>query len=132
MEWAITIHDNRIEISTGGIADRDSSIAMAKALTHEIRKRRIKRAVLDHSRLDSVTGSFVDIYERPNILKFIGAIAGIRIAEIVKPGHRGHFRFLETVCVNQGFELRIFSERDPAIQWLLSQREWNHRRKIRP
>lgn len=120
MEWAITIHEDHIEISTSGIADRDSSIAMAKALTHEMRERRIKKAVIDHSCLDSVTGNVVDIYERPNILKFIGAILGIRIAEIVKPEHREHFRFLETVCVNQGFELRIFGERDEAVRWLLS------------
>jgi hypothetical protein len=120
MEWEFTIHKNYIEISTKGIADKNSSMAMAKAITAEMRKNKIKRALIDHSDLDSVTGRAFDIYERPKILRIIGAILGIRIAEIVKPEHREHFKFLETVCVNQGFQLQIFDEKDKAIEWLLS------------
>jgi hypothetical protein len=120
MEWEFTIHKNYIEISTKGIADKDSSMAMAKAITHEMRNNKISRALIDHSNLESVTGSVLDIYERPNILKIISVIFEIRIAEIVKPEHREHFNFLETVCVNRGFQLHIFNEKDQAIQWLLS------------
>ncbi|RPI00905.1 MAG: hypothetical protein EHM64_16510 [Ignavibacteriae bacterium] len=120
MEWKFTIHKNYIEISTNGIADKDSSIAMAKAITGEMRKNKIKKVLIDHGNLDTVTGSVLDIYERPKIFNIIGAILGIRIAEVIKPEHLEHFKFLETVCVNQGFQLQIFIERDQAIQWLLS------------
>jgi hypothetical protein len=120
MEWEIAIHKNHIEISTKGIADKESSMAMAKAITSEMRKNRIKRALVDHSKLDSVTGSVFDLYERPKILSIIGAIVGVRIAEIVKPEHVEHFKFLETVCVNQGFQFFISQEKDQALKWLLS------------
>jgi hypothetical protein len=120
MEWEITIFKKYIEISTKGIADKDSSMAMAKAITNEMRKNKITKALIDHRNLESVTGNVFDIYERPKILRFIGAILRIRIAEIVQPKHREHFKFLETVCVNQGFQLFIFQEKDQAIKWLLS------------
>jgi len=121
MEWKFINHQHYIEISTNGIADKDSSIAMAKAITAEMRRYKIKRVVIDHGNLNSVTGSVIDIYDRPKILRIIGAILGIRIAEIIKPEHREHFKFLETVCVNQGFEFQLFGERDQAIRWLLSE-----------
>lgn len=120
MVWKITKHRNYLEISTKGTADKDSSIAMAKAITNEMRENRMKRALVDHSHLESVTGNVFDIYERPNTFKLIGAIMGIRIGEIVKPEHREHFKFLETVCVNQGFQFSVFHDRDQALRWLLS------------
>jgi hypothetical protein len=123
MDWEITTHKNYIAISTKGIADKNSSMAMAKAITDQMRNNKIKRVLIDHGHLDSVTGSVFDIYERPKIFNIIGAIFGIRIAEIVKPEHSEHFKFLETVCVNQGFQFQIFTEKDQAIKWLLSESE---------
>jgi hypothetical protein len=120
MEWKFVVYKNYIEISTNGIADKDSSIAMAKAITEQMRKNKIKRAIIDHGKLDSVTGSVFDVYERPKILRIIGAILGIKIAEIIKPEHREHFKFLETVCLNQGFQLQVFGDKEQAIKWLLS------------
>ena len=120
MEFEFTIHKNYIEISTEGNADKDSSMAMAKALTDKMRNNKIKRALIDHSNLDSVIGSVFDIYDRPKILRIIGAILGIKIAEIVKPEHRDHFKFLETVFINQGYQFQLFSKKDQAIKWLLS------------
>jgi hypothetical protein len=120
MECEFAIHKNYIEISTKGNADKDSSMAMAKAITYEMRNNKIKRVLIDHSNLDSVIGSVFDIYERPKILRIIGAILGIRVAEIVKPEHREHFKFLETVFVNQGYQFQIFIKKDQAIKWLLS------------
>jgi hypothetical protein len=120
MEWEITTHKNYIEISTKGVADKDSSMAMAKIITHEMRKNLIKKALIDHRNLVSVTGNAFEIYERPKFLKIIGAIFQIQVAEIVKPEHREHFKFLETVCVNQGFKFQVFEEKCQALKWLLS------------
>jgi hypothetical protein len=120
MDWELTINNNFIEISTRGIADKERSIVMAKAITDVMKKNRMKRVLIDHSQLKSVTGNVFEIYERPKIIKIIGAVLGIRIAEIVKIDHREHFKFLETVCINQGFQFQIFFKRDQAIKWLLS------------
>ena len=121
MEWEIIIHENPgyLEIKTAGKADKNGSLEMAKAITENMRKHRITRALIDHRMIESVEGGAADIYERPRIFKLIGAILNIRIAEIIKPEHIEHFRFFETVCLNQGYKFSIFQEKEPAQKWLL-------------
>jgi hypothetical protein len=121
MEWQIIIHneDKYIEVITSGIADQDGSLNMAKAITHAMRTNRITRALIDHRHVTSVTGSTVEIYHRPRLFSVIGAIMKIRMAEIIKPEHLEHFKFFETVCVNQGYQVAIFQDREKAITWLL-------------
>jgi hypothetical protein len=121
MEWKIVINkkDRYVEIITSGIADKDGSLRMAKAITENMRKNRITRALIDHSNIEAVTGEVTDIYYRPNILGIIGLIMKIRIAEVIHPEHLEHFRFFETVCINQGYRISIFQEKDQALKWLL-------------
>ena len=122
MDWEIIIHEKErfIEIITSGHADRDGSLKMATAITENMRKHRIKKALIDHRNISEVSGGITDIYYRPQILKIIGAIFRIRIAELIKIEHMDHFRFFETVCKNQGFQVSIFQEREKAINWLLN------------
>lgn len=120
MEWKITDHEDYIEIITCGIADKKSSLEMAKAIMSTMKNSKATRALIDHRDLETVSGDVIDIYERPRIFKIIGVIWGIRVAEIIKPDHQEHFKFLETVCVNQGYRFSTFHEKDPALKWLLA------------
>ncbi|MCW8850484.1 MAG: hypothetical protein OQJ81_10940 [Melioribacteraceae bacterium] len=61
----------------------------------------------------------MEVYDRPKLFKLIGVILGIKIAEIIKPDHLNHFRFLRTVCINSGFSFAIFYDRENALEWLL-------------
>jgi hypothetical protein len=121
VEWSFVIHDEEgyLEVITRGLADRDNSLNMAKAIAHTMRAHRIKKAVIDHRNLEVVAGTILDIYKRPRMFWLIGAILGIRIAEIIKPEHFEHFRFLETVCQNEGHQMSIFLDKDKALAWLL-------------
>jgi hypothetical protein len=121
MEWEMILHetDGYLEVVTGGSADRDGSLEMAKAISERMNKRRITRALIDHSHIAHVAGETVDIFDRPKILSLIGAVLKIKIAEVIKPEHREHFRFFETVCVNRGYRISVFEDRDSAIAWLL-------------
>ena len=122
MEWHIVIHDadGYVEVITRGLADRDGSLNMAKAIAHTMRTHRITNALIDHRSIEDVVGNTLDIYDRPKVFRrLIGAIFRIKIAEIIKPEHRGHFKFLETVCLNQGYRLFIFEDKDKALAWLL-------------
>ena len=121
MEWEIRIHneENYVEVITKGVADKAGSLNMAKTITETMRQHRITRALIDHRNIESVSGETIEIYDRPKLLKMIGAILGIKIAEIIKPEHRKHFSFFETVCLNQGFKMSIFQEKLPALEWLL-------------
>ena len=122
MKWEIVIHDEDkyIEVITHGIADGDGSLNMAKAIAQTMRTNRINRALIDHRNVDSVVGSTVDIYHRPKVFRLIGAILGIKIAEIIKPEHVKHFEFFETVCLNQGYQLSVFQDKDKALAWLFA------------
>jgi hypothetical protein len=121
MEWKIALHseDKYIEIVTAGVADRDGSMEMAKVISSSMRKNKYTRALIDHRNIESVSGETMDIYERPNLFRFIGVILGVKIAEIINPEHRAHFRFLETVCRNRGFLFSIFYDKSAALDWLL-------------
>lgn len=122
MEWRIVIHDEEryLEVITRGIADRDGSLNMAKAIMHSMRTRKITRALIDHRNIEDVAGTTIEIYDRPAVFRLIGAILRIKIAQIIKPEHMEHFRFLETVCLNQGYQLHVFQDRDKALAWLLT------------
>ncbi len=120
MEWKIILHDSPryLEVTTSGTADKDSSIEMAKAISENMRKNRLNRALVDHRQLEAVEGTIVDIYDRPKVFRLIGVILSIRIAEVIKPEHQRHFSFFETVCLNQGYKFAVFQERRPAERWL--------------
>ncbi|MBN2104270.1 hypothetical protein JW835_09550 [bacterium] len=121
MKWKILINDkdNYIEVITSGIADGDGSLNMAKDIAHTMRTHRIKNALIDHRNIESVIGNTTDVYHRPKVFRLIGAIMRIKIAEIIKPEHVGHFKFLETVCFNQGYQISVFQDKDKALAWLL-------------
>jgi hypothetical protein len=121
MEWNIEVRKDQgyVEIRTRGVADKEASLGMASALSAVMRENRVTRALIDHRALDGVAGGVSDVYERPRLLRLIGAILRIRLAEVVRPEHLEHFAFFETVCRNQGFELRVFHNRDEGVMWLL-------------
>ena len=123
MEWTITLNEENqyVEVVTRGVADRDGSIDMAKATSIAMSKNRIQKALIDHGKINSVSGGIVEIYDRPKELKEIGTIEGIMVAEVVKPEHKEFFNFLETVCVNRGYSFSIFEDRKSALEWLLKQ-----------
>jgi hypothetical protein len=121
MKWKFVINneDKYIEVITSGIADKDGSLDMAKAIAHTMRTHRITRALIDHRNIVSVVGNITDVYNRPKLFKIIGVVLGIKIAEIIKSEHVEHFKFFETVCVNRGYRISIFQEKEKAISWLL-------------
>ncbi|MFN8598466.1 MAG: hypothetical protein U0559_20055 [Anaerolineae bacterium] len=122
MEWNIILHaaDGYVEIVSSGVADRDGSLGMALALTQTMRAHQITRALIDHRQIERVVGSTLDVYDRPKAMQNIGAIFKIKIAEIIQPEHSEHFKFFETVCVNQGYQFAVFQDRDEALAWLLA------------
>jgi hypothetical protein len=121
MEWNIVLHDEGYaEVITSGIADKEGSLNMAKDLSHTMRSYKINRALIDHRNIEKVAGNAFEIYARPKVFRLIGIILRIRIAEIIRPEHTEHFKFFETVCLNQGYLLSVFHDKDKAVTWLLA------------
>jgi hypothetical protein len=122
MEWKITLHDKPqyVEVHTSGIADKDGSLAMTKELIGVMRKNRVTRALIDQSRIEKFVGEPYDVHRRPQMMKILGALLNIRVAEIIQPEFREQFEYLEVVFQSQGFKFQIFQERDEAVQWLFT------------
>lgn len=122
MKWNIVIHDEDryVEVITSGLADREGSLNMAGVVAHTMRTHRATRVLIDHRNIENVTGDTIDIYDRPKVFRLIGTILRIRIAEVIKPEHLEHFKFFETVCLNQGFQLSVFQDKERALAWLLT------------
>ena len=122
MEWTITLNEENqyAEIVTGGVADRDGSLEMAKEISKVLSKTKIKKLLIDHRNIRSVSGGIVEIYNRPKEFEKIGVIPGVKIAEVIRADHKTFFHFLETVCVNRGYKLLIFDDKKSALKWLLS------------
>ena len=121
MEWTINLdQENRYaEIVTAGIADRDGSLAMAKAAAAAMSKNKIKKMLIDHRNIDMIAGSTTAIYQRPKEFNDMGMMPSIKVAEVVKPEHEEFFNFLATVCLNRGYRFSIFYDRTAALEWLL-------------
>jgi hypothetical protein len=120
MEWTISFLPDQqiVVIQTHGVADETSSLEMAKNISKTMAEYKVKRCLIDHSAISSVSGNTIEIYNRPQGLSEIGVPSMVKIAEVVLPEHKEHFDFLETVCRNRGFGFHIFDDRELAIQWL--------------
>lgn len=120
MEWTIILHEDKhyAEVVTNGIADQDGSLAMVKAISTALSKTNIKRVLIDHRNISKVSGGIVDIYNRPMKFEEMGVLQYVKVAEVVKPEHRKFFDFLETVCVNRGYDFSIFEDEKGALEWL--------------
>ncbi|MEJ2646800.1 MAG: hypothetical protein P8016_00160 [Sedimentisphaerales bacterium] len=121
MNWTIKINeeDQYVEVVTSGDADKDGTLNMIKDMVRALSPRQIKKILIDHSNIDSVSGEALDIYDRPKEFKKIGVIPGIKVAEVVKPEHMEFFYFVETIYRNRGYQLTIFPDHASALEWLL-------------
>jgi hypothetical protein len=120
MKWTVSFLEEQkiVVIQTRGVADGPGSLEMAQTISKTMAPSQAKLCLIDHSALESVSGGPGEIYYRPKGLTDMDVPTGVKIAEVVLAAHREHFRFLETVCRNRGFDFRIFDDRESAIQWL--------------
>jgi hypothetical protein len=99
--------DSLEQVKQYGLAIIDAAIA------HEA-----KRVLCDERALEYALGTF-DTFEAA---KFIAAMAPkvARIAIVCKPKHIEAGDFWETVAVNRGLQVRIFTDIDEAHSWLIN------------
>ena len=74
--------------------------------------------LVDHTEARSVD-SLVDQYDFAyhDMRRTEGLDPGARIAVLIAAGDRSH-DFIETVCRNAGFEVRLFTDREAALRFL--------------
>ena len=94
---------------------------MAKALADAMRTHQMKKAIIDHRNVDYIIGNTAAFQDRPNAFSGAGPNLGIRIAEIIRPEHAGHFKYLETIFERMGHQVSVFRKKEEALTWLLAE-----------
>lgn len=75
--------------------------------------------ILNDLRLARLTENTLDIYNMPKSAKQAGVGSYLKRAMVVSE-LSSNFRFLETVFINQGHNVKMFTVMDDALQWLLN------------
>jgi len=69
-----------------------------------------------------ISKSLLDIYSMPRVVEQAGMQKSFRRAIVVNPPVND-YRFLETVSVNEGQEVRVFSDPEEALRWLVAEND---------
>ena len=69
-----------------------------------------------------ISKSLLDIYSMPRVVEEAGMQKSFRRAIVVNPPVND-YRFLETVSVNEGQEVRVFSDPEEALRWLVAEND---------
>lgn len=91
------------------------TIALAK-------KHKSNLILIDESELKTAAVSTLEIYKMPRFYEVADANRRSKWALIMPPGGkvRGDLEFYVTMCLNRGWYLKAFDDRQEAIDWLLS------------
>jgi hypothetical protein len=121
MKWTLSVNEENqyVEIITRGDVDKDGSLNMVKDIMTASSQKKIKKILIDHSNIDSVSGEPLEVYNRPKEFEKMGIIPGIKVAIVVKPEHEVFFCLFERLCRNRGFQFTIFLDHKSALDWLL-------------
>lgn len=66
-----------------------------------------------------INASTLDIFDLPKMILAAEIPRSGRIAVLVSPkeNRKGNYHFLETLCMNQGLNVKVFFVIDEAIEW---------------
>lgn len=76
------------------------------------------RKLLNDLRDATISASTMEIYMLPRVVDREGLVSGIKRALLVRELVE-EFRFLETVFINHGQQVRLFQDADDGVRWLL-------------
>ena len=106
-------------VTTDGIMDAPGINAMAADMLAAGQRLGFDKYLLDHRRMQPDV-STAAIYQMPKRLEAVGLTRRLMIALVYDPQatRREDFEFFETVALNQGFTVKLFTDREEALGWL--------------
>lgn len=77
-------------------------------------------AILADASKTALTAQTTELYHLPDTLEEKGLTRHYRVAMVISddPNQKESFTFFETVFVNRGFQMRLFTEQSAALEWL--------------
>ena len=123
MSWTVR-HDEElgvIDIRLVGAVMGPATRAIASDVIRLIAETGVKRCIVDASQQEQAA-SITDIYDLPNQYAEEGLDRGTCAAYVMPVAQdlKEVAVFFETVCVNRGWCVRSFGDREAALDWLLN------------
>ncbi|MCX6640784.1 MAG: hypothetical protein NTW14_09930 [bacterium] len=118
MSWTVEfVEDLGVVLArTEGKYDAKIGIEMLKEVNPLLREHSTNRLLID-LRLAELQFSVADLFNRPDEYLELGLDRRLRTGLIFRELNENR-RFLETVCVNRGYNLKVFEDYDQAVQWV--------------
>lgn len=105
-----------VRVEMRGEFDAALLSASTSAFVEEVRRSGCTRILMNHLHAKPKL-SVIEQYERPTVAAKLGVPRHSRIA-IVCQEFDQLYQFIETVGVNQGFSVKVFTEMEAALHWL--------------
>jgi len=122
MPWTVDYNADRglITVANVGKMSREEyhdEITRCKELSD---KHNVKRFLVDDLQLEPSL-KLMEIYDFPDLFAKLGVDHTSRIAVLAQPSEskKHKFDFYETICQNRGFTVKLFSDNDAALQWVM-------------
>ncbi len=106
-------------LRTLGTYELGAEVKTLEIMATELRKHSCNRCIIDH-RNTNVIAKTMESYERSAVYEDLWDDRTIRTAIVFRELNED-YRFLETVCRNRGWDIRIFDDYDTGIDWLSEQ-----------
>jgi len=104
---------------SGRVAPVEVQEAIRAALAMAV-ERQCRRFLVDAADLQNSSGTLTDTYDLPKVFEHFPDIRTYKDA-IILPRRKAEahdIKFFETTARNRGFNVRVFSDRQAAIDWL--------------
>jgi hypothetical protein len=121
-EMAYKINYNKEQNYISATVDGEFSLSTVKELAADVAsfvERYNCSLVLNDLRHAKLTEGTLDIYNMPKSARQAGVGSYLKRALVVSE-LSSNFRFLETVFINQGHIVKMFTDIDDALHWLLN------------
>ena len=101
---------------TSGFYDLEAEAETLRDIITKLNELNCNRCIMD-LRASDVISKTMDCYCRPEMFEKFGLKRSVKMALVLRElSERSHF--YENVCVNRGWDIRVFHDYDDAIDWL--------------
>jgi hypothetical protein len=108
-------------IITRGALTMEDYVASTREVSRLIAEHGVHNCLIDGTELRN-QATPIEIYSLPKLYLETGIPRTVRVAFLVSDQSypMEDIRFYETVCLNNGYHVRIFSDNNAALSWLAS------------
>ncbi|MCJ7773337.1 MAG: hypothetical protein MUP22_09420 [Desulfobacterales bacterium] len=119
MKWTISFlaESNIIHVATEGKTAPEAVNQMVKELKEASDHYGSTLFLMDHRKLN-FSMKFMEMHERPQSWLSLNIPKNYRITVVASEKDLDSFKYLETVSLNRGYDLLVFTDIESAKEWL--------------